>query len=73
MRIRPWAVVEPPDSRGLRRVTIGGETAGSAWSPDELRKILRRFDYPENADLDDPSSISWRGGDSRPWPDRAMA
>ncbi|MFF9488347.1 hypothetical protein [Streptomyces sp. NPDC014676] len=71
MRIRPWAVVEPPDSRGLRRVTIGGETVGSAWSPDELRKVLGRFGYPENVDLEDPSSIFWRGGDSGTWPDRA--
>ncbi|MGW8631811.1 hypothetical protein [Streptomyces sp. NPDC055793] len=71
MSIRPWAVVETPDSRGLRRVTIGGETVGSAWSSAELRRILGRLGYPENMDLDDPASICWRGGDSRTWPDRA--
>jgi hypothetical protein len=71
MSIRPWIIVEPPDSRGLRRVTIGGETVGSAWSPTELRRILGRLGYPENMDLDDPASVCWRGGDSKAWPDRA--
>ncbi|MFE7646599.1 hypothetical protein [Streptomyces phaeoluteigriseus] len=71
MSIRPWVIVEPPDGRGLRRVTIEGETVGSAWSPAELRRILGRHGYPEDMDLDDPASIFWRGGDSRTWPDRA--
>lgn len=71
MSIRPWAIVEPPDSRGLRRITIGGQTVGSAWSRAELAKILRRHGYAENMDLDDPASIYWREGDSRSWPDRA--
>ncbi|MFC9290519.1 Yip1 family protein [Streptomyces sp. NPDC057052] len=71
MSIRPWVIVEPPDSRGLRRVTIGGETVGSAWSPAELRRILGRRGYPEDLDLDDPASVCWRGGDSGTWTDRA--
>ncbi|WP_435210632.1 Yip1 family protein [Streptomyces sp. bgisy034] len=70
MSIRPWVVVEAPDSRGLRRVTRGSETVGSAWSPGALRRILRRLDFPDDVDLDDPASICWRGGDSRTWPDR---
>ncbi|GHH94613.1 hypothetical protein [Streptomyces capillispiralis] len=69
MSIRPWVVVEPPDSRGLRRVVIGGQQAGSAWSPAELRRILGRRGYPATMDLDDPASIFWRGGDSGTWPD----
>ncbi|WP_406099827.1 hypothetical protein [Streptomyces sp. NBC_01013] len=71
MSIRPWVIVEPPDSRGLRRVTIGGETVGMAWSRAELRRILDRRGYPEHMDLDDPASVCWRGGDSRTWLDRA--
>ncbi|MFF3329573.1 Yip1 family protein [Streptomyces sp. NPDC002888] len=71
MSIRPWVVVEPPDSRGLRRVVVGGETVGRAWSLGELRKILGRHGYPEDLDLQDPASVCWRGGDSRAWPDRA--
>ncbi|MDN0196804.1 hypothetical protein [Streptomyces sp. S.PNR 29] len=71
MSIRPWVVVEAPDSRGLRRVTIGSETVGSAWSLDELRELLSRLGYPEDLDMEDPASICWRGGDSRTWPDRA--
>ncbi|MFH8977017.1 hypothetical protein [Streptomyces sp. NPDC017890] len=71
MSIRPWVVVETPDSRGLRRITIGGETVGTAWSSSELRRTLGRHGYPERMDLDDPASICWRGGGSGTWPDRA--
>ncbi|MFG1668991.1 hypothetical protein [Streptomyces sp. Y7] len=70
MSIRPWVVVEAPDSRGLRRVTRGSETVGSAWSPGDLRRILRRLGFPDDTDLDDPAFICWRGGDSGTWPDR---
>jgi hypothetical protein len=69
--IRPWVVVEPPDSRGLRRVVVGGETVGCAWSLGELRKMLGRLGYPEDLNVDDAASVSWRGGDSGTWPDRA--
>ncbi|TQL18346.1 hypothetical protein [Streptomyces sp. SLBN-134] len=72
MSIRPWIIVEPPDGRGLRRVTIGGETAGSVWSRTGLRRLLGRLGYPETMDLDDPASVCWRGGDSGTWPDRAL-
>ncbi|MFF9573035.1 hypothetical protein [Streptomyces sp. NPDC014685] len=69
MSIRPWVVVEAPDSRGLRRVTIGGETVGSTWSLRELRKMLDRLGYPD-VDVEDPASVCWRGGDSSAWPAR---
>ncbi|MFJ5141539.1 hypothetical protein [Streptomyces sp. NPDC088707] len=62
-------VVEPPDRRGLRRITIHGKTVGSAWSLRELRKVLRRLGYPDDMDLDDRSRVHWRGGDSSFWPD----
>ncbi|MFJ8586496.1 hypothetical protein ACIRD2_17845 [Streptomyces sp. NPDC093595] len=68
MSIRPWVIVEPPDSRGLRAITIHGEKAGSAWSLRELRTVLRRLGYPDDMDLDDPSCVLWRGGDSNTWP-----
>jgi hypothetical protein len=71
MSIRPWVIVEAPDSRGLRQVTRGSETVGSAWSLRELRQILDRLGYPEDLDVEDPASICWRGGDSSTWPDRA--
>ncbi|WP_157840761.1 Yip1 family protein [Streptomyces leeuwenhoekii] len=71
MSIRPWVIVGPPDSRGLRRVTMGGETAGDVWSKAELRKILGRSGYPENMDLEDRTVVCWHGGDSGTWPDRA--
>jgi len=71
MSIRPWVVVEAPDRRGLRRVTVNGETVGSAWSSAELRTILGRLGCPDDMDLEDPASLYWRGGDSGTWPDRA--
>ncbi|WP_159041968.1 hypothetical protein [Streptomyces ambofaciens] len=71
MSIRPWVVVEPPDDRGLRRITVGGVEVGSAWSPSELRTVLGRLGYPKDMDLTDRSSLCWRGGDSDVWPDRA--
>ncbi|MFF2571533.1 hypothetical protein [Streptomyces sp. NPDC058084] len=63
-------IVEPPDRRGLRRITINGRNMGSAWSLRELRKELRRLGYPDDMDLEDGSRIHWRGGDSGTWPDR---
>ncbi|MEU9376556.1 hypothetical protein AB0D94_22665 [Streptomyces sp. NPDC048255] len=69
MGIRPWVVVEPPDRRGLRRITIHDKTVGSAWSLRELREVLRGLGYPDDMDLDDPSRVHWRGGDSSAWPD----
>jgi hypothetical protein len=69
MSIHSWVIVEQPDSRGLRKVTINGGVVGSAWSSRELRKILRRLGYPKTMNLEDPKSIYWRGGDSRTWPD----
>src|SRR5262249_12818511 len=70
MSMRPWVVVEAPDGRGLRRVTVGGAAAGSAWSLRELHKLLDRLGQPD-VDVEDPASVCWRGGDSGTWPDRA--
>ncbi|WP_157852760.1 hypothetical protein RFN58_19715 [Streptomyces iakyrus] len=65
MSMQPWVTVGPPDGRGLRKITIGGEVVGSAWSLRDLRKILDRLGY---AELDD-TSFYWRGGDKETWPD----
>ncbi len=70
MSIRPWVVVEAPDSRGLRTVVVGGERVGGVWSLPQLRRTLVRLGYPEDLDLDDPVAVQWRGGDSGTWPDR---
>jgi hypothetical protein len=71
MRIQPWVIVEPPNERGLRAITIHEKTVGYAWSLRGLRKILRRLGYSEEMDLEDQASVYWRGGDSSTWPDRA--
>ncbi|MZF87251.1 hypothetical protein [Streptomyces sp. SID5643] len=66
MSIQPWVTVDPPDDRGLRKITVGGKTVGSAWSFRELCKILNRLGYTDM----DFSSFYWRGGDSKTWPDK---
>ncbi|MGA5171191.1 MULTISPECIES: hypothetical protein [Streptomyces] len=70
MENKQKVVIQPPDSRGLRYVSVGGATVGSAWSLRDLRRVLRHLGYPTDMDLHDRSSISWRGGDSGTWPDR---
>ncbi|MEV4684070.1 hypothetical protein [Streptomyces kurssanovii] len=67
---KPKVVVQPPDGRGLREVTMGGRTVGSAWSLRGLRKVLRRLGHPEDVDVEDRSLIVWLGGDSGTWPAR---
>ncbi|MFF4485553.1 hypothetical protein ACFY0F_03520 [Streptomyces sp. NPDC001544] len=69
MSIRPWVVVEAPDGRGLRRVTVGSDTVGGVWSLRELRRLLARLGHPD-VDVDDPAYVYWRGGGSDTWPDR---
>jgi hypothetical protein len=71
MRSRPKVVVvEPPDSRGLRDISIGGTKVGSAWSLRDLRKVLARLGYPRDMDVEDRASVCWREADSGTWPDR---
>ncbi|GHB81020.1 hypothetical protein GCM10010347_59710 [Streptomyces cirratus] len=64
-------MVQAPDERGLRQVTIDGAPAGSAWSQRDLRRQLRRAGLPGDMDLDDRAAVSWRGADSTSWPGRA--
>ncbi|MET9961440.1 hypothetical protein ABZ128_20695 [Streptomyces sp. NPDC006326] len=68
---RRRVVVQAPDERGLRQVTIDGAPAGSAWSQRDLRRQLRRAGLPADMDLEDRAAVSWRGADSASWPDRA--
>lgn len=70
MENKPRVVVQPPDSRGLREVSIGGKTVGRAWSLRGLRKILSRLGYPESIDLENRASVCWRECGSDTWPDR---
>jgi hypothetical protein len=65
---KPKVVVQPPDGRGLREVTMGGKRVGSAWSLQGLRKVLRRLGHQEDVDVEDRSLIIWLGGDSGTWP-----
>ncbi|MFE5772057.1 hypothetical protein ACFQ7O_27255 [Streptomyces sp. NPDC056485] len=67
----PKVVVKPPDSRGLREVTVGGIPVGAAWSLRDLRRILRRAGFPRDVDLNDPSIVRWREAGSTTWPHRA--
>ncbi|MFF5519584.1 Yip1 family protein [Streptomyces coeruleorubidus] len=70
MEKTPRVIVEPPDSRGLRAVSVGGTVVGSAWSPSGLRKVLRELGCPESVDLEDRRVMVWREAGSEIWPDR---
>ncbi|NEB79896.1 hypothetical protein G3I40_32450 [Streptomyces sp. SID14478] len=52
---------------GGRRVYIRGEDAGLATSLADVTEFLRRAGL-EDAPLDDPDFIEWRGGGSAIWP-----
>ncbi|MFJ3159750.1 hypothetical protein [Streptomyces kanasensis] len=66
----PKVVVQPPDSRGLRAISVAGTTVGSAWSLRGLRKVLRSVGHPKDLDVRDRRFVQWRGGGSDVWPDR---
>ncbi len=66
---RPQVIVHAPDGRGLREVSVGGETVGRAWSPRDLRRVLRRAGVPADIDLGHPGQVRWRA-DPDLWPDR---
>ncbi|MGO4462911.1 hypothetical protein AB4039_37375 [Streptomyces sp. M-16] len=63
-------VVQAPDPRGLRAVTVDGVPAGSAWSRRDLRRQLRRAGLPPGMDLEDRASVTRRGAHGTVWPDR---
>ncbi|MFJ9038708.1 hypothetical protein ACIRF8_19210 [Streptomyces sp. NPDC102406] len=54
---------------GGRRVAIHGEDAGLATSRADVVEFLRRAGL-DDAPLDDPDFIEWRGGGSAVWPTR---
>ncbi|OAH11312.1 hypothetical protein [Streptomyces jeddahensis] len=68
MKKQPLVVVQAPDDRGLRTVSIQGETDGRAWSLKELRRILRHAGLPPDINLDNPGRVHWVA-DQTCWPD----
>ncbi|MET9694165.1 hypothetical protein ABZY81_38035 [Streptomyces sp. NPDC006514] len=64
------AVVDPPDSRGLREVRVDGVIVGRAWSLRELRRLLTRSGFPEKAEPAVNPAVSWYGGGPETWPDQ---
>jgi hypothetical protein len=67
-RRQPSVVVHPPLA-GRRPITIHGDEAGAARGPAELREMLRRAGLTEeDAAIDDPELIDWRGGGPDYWP-----
>ncbi|MFD9303036.1 hypothetical protein ACFWCB_10230 [Streptomyces sp. NPDC060048] len=66
------AVVDPPDSRGLRGVRVDGVTVGRAWSMRELRRLLSRSGFPEKTEFAVSPAVVWYGGGSDTWPDRSL-
>ncbi|MER6914599.1 hypothetical protein ABT354_23240 [Streptomyces sp. NPDC000594] len=70
MTPHPRIVVEPPDARGLRQVTVDGEPAGGAWSERDLRRVLRHAGVPDDVDLADRATVYWHNADSSVWEQR---
>ncbi|MFE1792118.1 hypothetical protein ACFW7J_27615 [Streptomyces sp. NPDC059525] len=66
------AVVDPPDSRGLREVRVDGVTVGRAWSLRELRRLLTRSGFPKETELAVTPAVFWHGGGPDIWPDRPL-
>ncbi|MEU5929316.1 hypothetical protein ABZ817_38325 [Streptomyces antimycoticus] len=66
MAERPPVVVHPPSPADGRRVTIQGEVAGLAHAPADVSEFLRRAGT-EDARLDAPELIEWRGGGPEVW------
>ncbi|GGV37409.1 hypothetical protein GCM10010277_23900 [Streptomyces longisporoflavus] len=55
--------VHPPLGTGGRRVTVGGEILGLAYSDADVVEFLRRIGLPEAEGLlDDSGWVKWRGG-----------
>ncbi|MFJ9765669.1 hypothetical protein ACIRUY_17835 [Streptomyces erythrochromogenes] len=63
MSDEPLVVVQPPDRRGLRRVSVRGEPAGGLWSERELHQLLDE----SGLGLRD---VELRGAGVVVWPDR---
>ncbi|MDX2698293.1 hypothetical protein Sipo8835_08070 [Streptomyces ipomoeae] len=66
---RSRVLVRAPDSRGLREVSVGAKTVGRAWSPRDLRRVLRRAGVPADIDLGRSGEVRWQA-DPDLWPDR---
>ncbi|MBO1332885.1 hypothetical protein J3486_16760 [Streptomyces sp. VRA16 Mangrove soil] len=66
----PTVVVHAAQPGG-RRVHINGEDAGLATSLADVVEFLRRAGL-EDAPLDDPNVVEWRGGGSGLWPARVV-
>ncbi|MFI7382683.1 hypothetical protein [Streptomyces sp. NPDC049813] len=62
----PTVVVHAAQPGG-RRVAIQGEDVGLATSRADVVEFLRRAGL-QDAPLDDPDFIEWRGGGSAMWP-----
>ncbi|KPI32886.1 hypothetical protein OV450_6916 [Actinobacteria bacterium OV450] len=66
------AVVDPPDSRGLRQVRVDGVTVGRAWSLRELHRLLIRSGFPKKTEPAVNPAVFWYGGGPDIWPDRPL-
>ncbi|MFD6423559.1 hypothetical protein [Streptomyces sp. NPDC060198] len=70
MAVHPPVIVSPPSSNGARRVTVRGRIVGLAHGRGEVAALLRTAGLVpdgEEADLDQPDLIEWRGGDLETW------
>ncbi|WP_431781685.1 hypothetical protein [Streptomyces chumphonensis] len=65
---RAQIIVQPPSPSGGRRVRVGGQILGIAYTTADLLEFLRRAGLDEDeVALDDPGLIEWRGGGPDEW------
>ncbi|WP_299531304.1 hypothetical protein [uncultured Streptomyces sp.] len=66
----PPVIVHPPSPAGARRVTVRGRIVGLAHGRGDVAAFLRAAGLVpegEEAELDQPDLIEWRGGDLDTW------
>ncbi|MDK1476061.1 hypothetical protein QNO07_22010 [Streptomyces sp. 549] len=62
-------VVHPPGPSGRRVTTREGGVLGLAHGPEDLAEFLRRAGLDlDEARMDNPTLIEWRGGGPDAWP-----
>lgn len=71
-KVNAPVIVYPPARSGGRRVTVRGRIVGMARGRGDVSAYLSRAGLaPDDAALDDPTLIEWRGGGVDDWPDPA--
>ncbi|MFI9600353.1 hypothetical protein ACIHCX_10810 [Streptomyces sp. NPDC052043] len=65
----PRVIVHPPSASGGRRVRVGAEVLGTAYSLRDVAEFLRRagLEGLDASDVAESDLIEWRGGGPDEW------